>query len=501
MLLTAAYLCVVLVGIWHHELWRDEWQAWMLARDSESLLALMRSLAREGHSPVWYGLLYLLAGFTRNPLAMQVAHMAIAAGSVYLLARHAPFPWTLRILAAFGYFLAYEYAVLARPYALGVLGLFLFCVFYSRGRRRGWGIGLSLLLLALSSVYGLILAVAAVGMLLAEDAGPLTSPTEGRGRQRRARVGLAVWLAAMGAVVVVLLVLPLNFLNEVPGTNELPLLSRWGLASTVGTVAESYLPLPDLFSDHLRETHVIGAGTTLALALLLGLSLLLVAASTLMFLRTPPVLFFYVAGTGGLLLFSHLVFRGFMRHHGHLYLLFLACLWLARDAPTWRVPSAVRRWSGPGAPWARHVVAGVLIVQVLAAGTLYAADIRRPFSTAGEVATFLRSRSLDDLPILVHPGPPGSSVAGALDRPVHYQGTRTTSTFIPWNVFSRRRDRALSAEYLRRFLDAEGPVVLVILSAPRDEWDQDLDVEELARFDAGLERTEKYVVYRVEERR
>ncbi len=36
-----------------HALWQDEWQAWLLARDSRSLAELFHNLRYEGHPALW----------------------------------------------------------------------------------------------------------------------------------------------------------------------------------------------------------------------------------------------------------------------------------------------------------------------------------------------------------------------------------------------------------------------------------------------------------------
>ena len=49
--LTAAYALLLAFTLFHHELWRDELQAWMLARDSSGPLDLFRNAEYEG-SPI-----------------------------------------------------------------------------------------------------------------------------------------------------------------------------------------------------------------------------------------------------------------------------------------------------------------------------------------------------------------------------------------------------------------------------------------------------------------
>jgi hypothetical protein len=497
-LLAAAFLAVTAVGVWHHEMWRDEWQAWMLVRDSTTVSHLLDLLRYEGHFPGWHLILFVLSRFTRSPVAMQVAHVGLATGSVFLLARFSPFPWAFKVLCAFGYFFAFEYAVIARPYALGVLALFAFCAAYPSRARRSWFMALLLILLASTSVYGLILAAAAAGTLLLEAA---WFPARGQRRApwlTGARLGLAVWVGALAAAGLLALLRPPTYLVGVPGTSDLPLLSKWALASTLGALAQAYLPLPDLAAGLPWGSLTLSGHTTPGLAVLLVLAVSLVGATVLMLLRTPLALFFYLVGNAGLLLFGHLVFGGFLRHHGHFFVLLIACLWLAGRSPEWRrIPPVLDRWTGTDAPWARAFLAVILSVQLAAGGVLYAADLRRPFSAAEQVADFIRAQDLENLPIFASPSPPASSVAGALDRPIHYQGIGASGTFVRWTRYVRHRDRTFAMRLFRPFFDAQVTDVLVILGAPFDAWDTDLEVRELARFGPALASTERYVLYRV----
>src|SRR5690349_9278915 len=77
-LLTALFFCLTLWGILHHEMWRDELQAWLVARDSTSLLNLVNNVRYERTPALWQICLYGLTHFTNNPVAMQAFHLVIA---------------------------------------------------------------------------------------------------------------------------------------------------------------------------------------------------------------------------------------------------------------------------------------------------------------------------------------------------------------------------------------------------------------------------------------
>src|SRR4051812_5236911 len=86
LLITVGFFIVLLFGILRHELWRDEAQAWLIGRDNSSLAGVFHQLASEGHPILWYACLWVLARITRNPVAMQLFHCALATISVALLA-------------------------------------------------------------------------------------------------------------------------------------------------------------------------------------------------------------------------------------------------------------------------------------------------------------------------------------------------------------------------------------------------------------------------------
>jgi hypothetical protein len=118
-----------------HVLWTDEIHAWQLAVYSDSLVSLFRQLPFEGHGALWYLLLRLLGAFWKSPHAMIAVHWLIASLSAYLLLWYCPLPRWQRIACCFGYYLMFEYGVICRDYALGVLLSFVFASM--QVRRKG----------------------------------------------------------------------------------------------------------------------------------------------------------------------------------------------------------------------------------------------------------------------------------------------------------------------------------------------------------------------------
>ena len=120
-----------------HEPWKDETQAWRLAIDSHGLRALVYNARYEGHPVLWHVLLQLVGHVSRSWWAVAVVHVAIACAAAWLVLRHARFSRLQKVLLVFGYFPAYEYAVVARPYGLGMMLAFAACLAWTAPRRSG----------------------------------------------------------------------------------------------------------------------------------------------------------------------------------------------------------------------------------------------------------------------------------------------------------------------------------------------------------------------------
>jgi hypothetical protein len=154
----AAYATLLAFNIAHHEPWVDEAQAWLLARDS-SLLELWTKLLRyEGSPGLWHTLLYLCIRLGIPYTGINVISGLAGLAAVWILLRHAPFPPLIRLLLPFTFFLSYQYAVIARNYALVPVLLFACAVVYKDGIRRSGTVTTLLCLLAAVNAQAFILS-------------------------------------------------------------------------------------------------------------------------------------------------------------------------------------------------------------------------------------------------------------------------------------------------------------------------------------------------------
>ncbi|HTB53557.1 MAG TPA: hypothetical protein VK718_12375 [Ferruginibacter sp.] len=122
------YILIASYTMLNHELWGDEFHSWNIAKASNSFFDLIHNSRYEGHPPVWYTILWIISKFTHSLQCMQVVHLTIAIIVVFVMLFYSPLPTATKVLLPFGYYFLFEYAILSRNYAIGVLAGFLICI-------------------------------------------------------------------------------------------------------------------------------------------------------------------------------------------------------------------------------------------------------------------------------------------------------------------------------------------------------------------------------------
>jgi hypothetical protein len=212
------YAVLVSATIAHHEPWADEAQAWQIAH-SLPIGAMFRQYLRyEGSPGLWHLLLALLGRMHVSYAGMHWICGAAAVAGTALLVFLAPFPRYIRFLLPFSYYLAFQYAVIARSYVLVPPMLFLIAALW----RRSGPVTLALLLGLLGNLAMHALAISAgLAVVYAVEVWQGTRRVE-----RRALLGGAVLLLALwGAAVLTVAPSPpdLSFRGPV---NNAPLLRK-----------------------------------------------------------------------------------------------------------------------------------------------------------------------------------------------------------------------------------------------------------------------------------
>jgi hypothetical protein len=162
----AGYAALVAAGIAYHEPWADEAQAWLLARDQGFWHLIFHAIRYEGSPGLWHSFLWVLARLHAGYKGMRWISGVAALAGVYVLLRWSPFPLILKILLPFGFWLAYQDAVVARSYVLfAILAFPAAAILRGIGRddvpTRGRLIGLAVILALMAnlSVHGFVASI------------------------------------------------------------------------------------------------------------------------------------------------------------------------------------------------------------------------------------------------------------------------------------------------------------------------------------------------------
>ncbi|HYN42574.1 MAG TPA: hypothetical protein VE129_12400, partial [Thermoanaerobaculia bacterium] len=294
-----------------------------------------------------------------------------------------PFPLPVRVLIAFGYFLSFEYSVIARGYVLVVLGLFLLA---SRDGPPTWVDGLLLAMVANATAHGFLLA----GTVFAVRFRELPRAARIVAGLGLCFVGWQLWPPPDGQME------PFEFLRNVA---YLP----------------RFAPLA-LFPDHDSRPFQVA-----------GVVMMVLAALTLY--RRPRSLALLLLGWGALYSFFVFVYVTGLRHVGLLALWLVFVLWEDRVRGTGPSPALPIQWAF------RFSVALSLAISLATAIRTWRIERTSSFSEGSVMASFLRDRGLALAPIAAHGAPHCESVLAYLPpRMFWYPGIRAYGSYMKWDA-------------------------------------------------------------------
>lgn len=128
LIFTISYAILVSFITFHHAMWRDELQAWLIAKDTHSLKDFLLTLKYESHPLIWYITLWPFTRLTDSTLPLQIINILISTTNVYLCIRYFIFRNIDRLLFILGFYFLWQYGVVSRSYSLGTLAMLLFLI-------------------------------------------------------------------------------------------------------------------------------------------------------------------------------------------------------------------------------------------------------------------------------------------------------------------------------------------------------------------------------------
>jgi hypothetical protein len=437
-----------------HSPWRDETEALLVGR--LPLGQLFAMLRYEGHPSLWYLLLAAASKLSASPVVLQVVEALVAVGFQAILWRCAPFSWPTKLLISLGYFMLFEYGVIARNYGLGVLLFFAFVAL----RRTRWA-WLLLALMCNTAVHTAMLA--GVGALLLVF-------VERRWSWSGAALLVLSGLLAAASVTPAADAFPRPAAGWALGAH----LSRaiLTMSSDIAPVQIGSYPAVWLWRPPTPVAGVLGVLTPILGAFVLRRDWRLAGA--------------YLLFCVGLVVIGVAIYPIQVRHAGLIVVLLIGLLWIRKDV-TGADPGLVAR----------------LWLLSLAAGGVWMAgcSLVQPFSYARPLANWVRERKLADAPFAALPGFLGTDFTGQFDRATFNVQKQCWNTYQRWNYdYDERPTGAALGRRLEEFAEAVGAAYL-ITDAPLDAG-PDVKTQLVATFShamfAGTDPNPQLRVYRID---
>jgi len=514
-----------LLGILHHEMWRDELQAWMLARDSTSIINLIQNMQYEGHPALWHVCLYGLSQITHNPLIMQVFHLGISIGIVCLIAKFSPFSILHKFLLSSSYFIFFEYTLISRNYNMGIFFLFLFCVIYTHSYKNYLLLSITLALAANTNIYALIVSVILAIFLVYEgfQSGKFHLPLP-------LKLLASAFIFSFGGLVSALQILRVVILklSTTSSIHNLPILNGQDLGTTsqvtkldmvsaffqdfklvvdaINSIWHSYIPFPRMFDLHFWNRNILTFDPAIASPfgisgeelLACAFSLVLFGLAAYYFSQQRLIFWLYVFGNFILLSFIQLLLsvydKPYARHYGYLFIFFIICLWLFNSSPVkfGSDVTAVQKSFRPKVAF--YFITMILLIQATAGVYAVSMDYLFAFSNSKDTASFIAKKGFQEATIIGSQYRNVSVVSGYLDQPIYYPELQQFGTF--WTRgFPEIEEEQLLNEVEAQTNSVEDQTILLVLTKPLSIKATDITITQVAQFNHSIVPDENFYLY------
>ena len=487
MLAMIVFCAAGLTLVFHHEMWRDEMHAWLIARESTSIFNLYDILKYDGHPGLWHLILMPLTYFSQAGVAMQLVHLLIAACAAGVFLVNAPFTQSQKILFIFGYFPFFEYSIIARNYALGLLLLFIFCTLYTKPKKNYGLIGITIALLANTSILATIVALCLLAVLFLDCILNNKESVKGKLLSQLSSLGIA----AIGTLFAVVQMIP------PPDTN---IATAWNFKYSFGQVktvmtnaANGYFPLP-IPSSQFWGTNLFFSypATTLLTVLFL---IFFIYQTIRLLTQSRSALALYALGTLGLLSFFYTKYLGYTRHHGFVYIVLIASLWIAiKQSPQ---KALLENFSFVKKLSYSSILTVILCIHVAGSMVAFAVEYQKPFSNAYAASEFIRAHHLESREMVGFHDFNATPIAGYLNKPfIYFPESNAYGNYVRWDLKRKQISQRMALESAIHLQIKIGSPILIIMSSSIDDLLlKEFSLEEVAQFTDAIVPDENIYLY------
>jgi len=467
-----AYVIVGLIGVFHHEMWRDELQTWLVAAASNTLGDFLHNMRTECNPLMWYSINFILSRFTDSPLIAQIFHLLISTGSVFLILKYAPFSRLQKVLLSFSYYLLFEYSLIARGYALTVFFTFLFCTLYQAKSKNRYLI-LSFVLFLLpntTGLHGIILTISLMGMMLTDYF--FSEDTSIRKKYTPTQLFIALAIALAGIYIALKCISPADTSERADAwfigidMHRMTFVSR--------TFWMSYLPIPDFSSIHFWNYNFFFQANTsnFTFTVLFLIALSIFSYNILLYSKKTSIAVLYLTATCGILLacYTNGVILSLMatRHYGFMFIAFIAAAWLAPQVKKTRFVIAglnsLRNKLKVEKNFT-YLLTALLAINALGGVIAYAKDYSLPFSNIKKTSDYIIDHHLTHLPETGYIDYSVSPTSAYTKQFIYFPDRDTTGRFTTWGISRFSFDPKVVLARITRFISQQKDSVLFITTA------------------------------------
>ena len=505
-ILILAYFLLTLFVTLKHEIWRDEGQAWLIARDSTSFSSFLKTLGYEGTPGLYHVLLMLFAKTGLPVISMSLLNVAIMTSAVAIFVYGFPFNKFIKAASIFGYYMAYEYGTIARSYSLLILFVFAIAAIYKKRHEYKYLYPILVLLLSNTCLHGTIIAIAFLAAYIYELIFVL----------KKINTSSIVSLAIMffGIALSVFQMIPPPDL----GSSE-----KWALGmSPLRVCAHALFPL---VKNEIQFWNTSAIPMTFYIWVLGSLALVLPA---FMIRKPRNILLCYTAWTGLLIVscFRHI---GGLRHTGILFIVLLAVLWIDYSEELGKPIKVTKASKFPKAsnaskiPMAskgstislvktyitRFVLPCILIIGIISSAIAVYYENGYYFSSAKRAAEFIKSQGYANNLLIVYPANCGASImpymgnkskfyALEYGRDISYMIWDKTYEEYYEKYYYHPEALPLVDSKLLSAMDSNGvKSAIMVTNIPIDTTGLKNKYDILARFNTTIVNDEQFFVYKI----
>ncbi|MBD2691915.1 hypothetical protein [Anabaena catenula] len=487
-----------LIGILNHSMWRDELNPWLIVRDSKSWQDLIENIRYEAHPVLWYFSLALLRNIADTPIIMQLFHLSLAISSVTIVWLYSPFNYRQKFLFTFTYLPFYEFLLISRNYAFGMLFIFAFCAAFPSRKKTYITLAILLGLMANTNAYALLISFAFLLTLIFEFCFDIEHRQQYLQKNKKADLFISI------AIIIACYILAINIITP-PADSYLHggLNTGWSMTLDLRHFLKS---IGRLFGGYFL---IIPASKRwLDLIVCAVIAIVMVILTLIKLSKKPFALFFYIIGTLEIFTFAYLRFSGSgPRHFGHFYLILLAALWLGSYyqesslfTTKFIIPPNSLKFVHK---WQYIMFMATLYMQFFGGIYGFSRDMIIPFSASRTTTQYIQKSQLDNEFIVASRDANMAALSGYLNRKFYYPERQDMGSF---TLFKKGREEVEQSEILEQIssllnLPKYKNKILLILHKKLQFNQTDLKIDPIKSFEKAWIDTERYYLYWVSQKK